>query len=272
MVLRPDQERTASSRHAEILENWKGAAQANKAETTQRSLMGRNETKAKMEEARRGIRNALKTSASVDDSKADEALSEFYGTWDDDLEKDFDFSDMDTDDMEESIPNRPKGAEYFFDKDLDDFSDTIKELKEDERFSAKLTELSEKYGIPEREILMVGAKESSLMTNPAAKNMFQILATPAKEAGINIKKLNSSKNPVDQLNALEKYLDRWNYADYNGSVPLGLLIAAPSARDKDKDFVVYRKGSKELEANPKWAGEDGNATVGSIIKFYRGEV
>ena len=61
MVLRPDQERTASSRHAEILENWKGAAQANKAETTQRSLMGRSETKAKMEEARRGVRNALKT-------------------------------------------------------------------------------------------------------------------------------------------------------------------------------------------------------------------
>ena len=228
MVLRPDQERTASSRHAEILENWKGAAQANKAETTQRSLMGRSETKAKMEEARRGVRNALKTSASVDDSKADEALSEFYGTWDDDLEKDFDFSDMDKDYGEESIPNRPKGAEYFFDKDLEDFSETIKELKEDEKFSAKLASLSEKYGISEREI--------------------------------------------DQLNALEKYLDRWNYADYNGSVPLGLLIAAPSARNKDKDFIVYRKGSKELEANPKWAGEDGNATVESITKFYRGEV
>ena len=272
MSLPPDQEKIASSRHAEILENWKGAAQANKAETTQRSLMGRQETKEKMEEARRGVRNALKTSASVDDSKADKALSEFYGNWDDDLEKDFDFSDMDTDDMEESIPNRPKGAEYFFDKDLEGFSDTIKELKENERFSAKLTELSEKYGISEREILMVGAKESSLMTNPAAKNMFQILAAPAKEAGIDLKKLNKSKNPVDQLNALEKYLDRWNYADYNGSVPLGLLIAAPSARDKDKDFVVYREGSKELEANPKWAGEDGNATVESIIKFYRGEV
>ena len=272
MSLPPDQEKIASSRHAEILENWKGAAQANKAETTQRSLMGRQETKEKMEEARRGVRNSLKTSSSVDDSKTDEALSEFYGTWDDDLEKDFDFSDMDTDDMEESIPNRPKGAEYFFDKDLDDFSETIKELKENENFSAKLASLSEKYGISEREILMVGAKESSLMTNPAAKNMFQILATPAKEAGIDLKKLNKSKNPVDQLNALEKYLDRWDYAEYNGSVPLGLLIAAPSARDKDKDFVVYREGSKELEANPKWAGEDGNATVGSIIKFYRGEV
>tara|TARA_R100000329_G_scaffold11055_1_gene12225 strand:+ start:262 stop:1080 length:819 start_codon:yes stop_codon:yes gene_type:complete len=272
MSLDPDKEPQAASIHAERIADWKGVAQANKAETIQRSLMGRLETKEKMEEARRGVRNSLKTSSSVDDSKTDEALSEFYGTWDDILEKEFDYSDMDTDDMEESIPNRPKGAEYFFDKDLEGFSDTIKELKENERFSAKLTELSEKYGISEREILMVGAKESSLMTNPAAKNMFQILAAPAKEAGIDLKKLNKSKNPVDQLNALEKYLDRWNYADYNGSVPLGLLIAAPSARDKDKDFVVYREGSKELEANPKWAGEDGNATVGSIIKFYRGEV
>ena len=272
MSLDPDKEPKAASRHIEVLENWKGETQAKAAEIKQRSFMNRRETAQKMEEAMKGVGNALKTSASVDDSKMDKALSEFYGTWDDILEKEFDYSDMDTDDMEESIPNRPKGAEYFFDKDLEGFSDTIKELKENERFSAKLTELSEKYGISEREILMVGAKESSLMTNPAAKNMFQILATPAKEAGIDLKKLNKSKNPVDQLNALEKYLDRWNYADYNGSVPLGLLIAAPSARDKDKDFVVYREGSKELEANPKWAGEDGNATVGSIIKFYRGEV
>jgi len=179
--------------------------------------------------------------------------------------------DMDVDYGEESIPNRPAGAEYFTDPDLESFSDTIKELKEDKRFSSKLAKLSTKYNIPEREILMVGVKESSLMTNPRAKNMFQILAIPAKEAGINLNKLNSSKNPVDQLNALEKYLDRWDYANFKGSIPLGLLIAAPSARNEGKDFVVYEQGSKELEANPKWAGPDGDATVGSITKFYRGD-
>ena len=271
MSLDRDQERKAASIHAERIADWKGAAQANKAESIQQGLMYSEKVKKQAEVARQGIRNSLRRSASVDDTDSDAAVSDFLGSWDSIIEEEFDYSDMDTDDMEESIPNRPKGAEYFFDKDLEGFSDTIKELKENERFSAKLTELSEKYGISEREILMVGAKESSLMTNPAAKNMFQILAAPAKEAGINLKKLNSSKNPVDQLNALEKYLDRWNYADYNGSVPLGLLIAAPSARDKDKNFVVYKKGSKELNANPKWAGEDGNATVESITKFYRGE-
>jgi len=271
MSLRPDQERPASSIHAQRIADWKGETQAKAVENNQQALMGRQETKAKMQEAMRGVENSLKKSSSVDDSKMDKSMSEFYGTWDDILEKEFDYSDMDEDYGEESIPNRPVGSEYFTDSDLVDFSDTIKELKENEKFSTKLAALSEKYGISEREILMVGAKESSLMTNPAAKNMFQILATPAKEAGIDLKKLNNSNNPVDQLNALEKYLDRWNYAEYNGSVPLGLLIAAPSARDKDKDFVVYKEGSKALEGNPKWAGEDGNATVESITKFYRGD-
>lgn len=265
-----DLERKAASIHAERIANWKGVAESNRAELTQQGLMDRG-TKEKAEAARQRIKTTLRRTASADDAEADMALSQFLGEWDAIIEEEFDYSDMDTDDLEESIPNRPKGAEYFFDKGLEDFSDTIVKLKENERFSSKLTELSEKYNIPEREILMVGAKESSLMTNPAAKNMFQILATPAKEAGIDLKKLNSSKNPVDQLNALEKYLDRWNYADYNGSVPLGLLIAAPSARDKDKNFVVYKKGSKELNANPKWAGEDGNATVASIIKYYKGD-
>ena len=271
MSLPPDKEPPAASIHAQRIADWKGETQAKAVEINNRSLMGRQETKAKMQEAMRGVENSLKKSSSVDDSKMDKAMSEFYGTWDDILEKEFDYSDMDKDYGEESIPNRPVGSEYFTDSDLVDFSDTIKELKENEKFSAKLAELSEKYNISEREIFMVGAKESSLMTNPAAKNMFQILAIPAKEAGIDLKKLNKSNNPVDQLNALEKYLDRWDYAEYNGSVPLGLLIAAPSARDKDKDFVVYKEGSKALEGNPKWAGEDGNATVESITNFYRGK-
>jgi len=266
-----DQERKSASIHAQRLQNWKGVAESNRADSATQGFMRREETKEKAETARQRIKNLTVRTASTDDAEADMNLSRFLGEWDDIIEEEFDYSDMDKDIPEESIPNRPKGAKYFFDKDLDDFSDTIKELKEDEKFSVKLAALSEKYGISEREILMVGAKESSLMTNPAAKNMFQILATPAKEAGIDLKKLNNSKNPVDQLNALEKYLDRWNYAEYNGSVPLGLVIAAPSARDKDKDFVVYKKGSRALAGNPKWAGEDGNATVESITKFYRGD-
>jgi len=39
--------------------------------------------------------------------------------------------DMDVDYGEESIPNRPAGSEYFTDPELEDFSGTIKELKED---------------------------------------------------------------------------------------------------------------------------------------------
>ncbi len=151
---------------------------------------------------------------------------------------------------------------------LGDFTGTIDILKKNTEFTTKLSTIAEKYDITEREILRVAAKESSLLTDPKAKNMFEILGTPANEAGIDLDKLNASTNPVDHLDALEKYLDRWNY---DGKASLGLLIAAPAARNASSDYIVYKKGSAELEANPKWAGPDGNATVESINKFYRGE-
>ena len=151
---------------------------------------------------------------------------------------------------------------------LGDFTGTIEILQKNTEFTTKLSTIAEKYGITEREILRVAARESSLLTDPDAKNMFEILGTPAEEAGIDLDKLNASTNPVDHLNALEKYLDRW---DYDGKASLGLLIAAPAARNASSDYVVYEKGSAELKANPKWAGPDGNATVESINKFYRGE-
>ena len=151
---------------------------------------------------------------------------------------------------------------------LSDFTGTIEILQKNTEFTNKLSTLSEKYGITEREILRVAAKESSLLTNPKAKNMFQILGVPADEAGIDLEKLNNSTNPVDHLNALEKYLDRWNFADYKGSVSLGLVIAAPGARNASSDYVVYKKGSPQLNANPDWAGPSGDATVESITNFY----
>lgn len=151
---------------------------------------------------------------------------------------------------------------------LGDFTGTIDILQKNTEFTTKLSTIAEKYDITEREILRVAARESSLLTDPKAKNMFEILGTPANEAGIDLDKLNASTNPVDHLDALEKYLDRWNY---DGKASLGLLIAAPAARNASSDYIVYKKGSAELKANPKWAGPDGNATVESINKFYRGE-
>ena len=154
---------------------------------------------------------------------------------------------------------------------LGNFTDTIDALQKNTEFTTKLSTLSKKYGITEREILRVAAKESSLLTNPKAKNMFQILGVPADEAGIDLEKLNNSTNPVDHLNALEKYLDRWDFADYKGSVSLGLVIAAPGARNASSDYVVYKKGSPQLNANPDWAGPSGDATVESITNFYEVE-
>lgn len=150
------------------------------------------------------------------------------------------------------------------------FQNTISILKDDTEFMTQLSSMTEKYpGLTEREIFMVAAKESGVGTNMGkAGNMFQILGTPAKEAGIDLKKLNASDNMTDHLKALEKYLDRWGY---DGEAPLGLVIAAPGFRDSSPDTVVYEAGSKEAKANPGWLDSSGNATVASITEFYRGQ-
>ena len=153
---------------------------------------------------------------------------------------------------------------------LGPFQNTISILKDDTAFMTQLSSMTEKYpGLTEREIFMVAAKESGVGTNMGkAGNMFQILGTPAKEAGIDLKKLNASDNMTDHLKALEKYLDRWGY---DGKAPLGLVIAAPGFRNSSPDTVVYEAGSKEAKANPGWLDSSGNATVASITEFYRGQ-
>jgi hypothetical protein len=167
------------------------------------------------------------------------------------------------------VDSTPPGS-YADDAELGAYSNTIAILQDNTEFMTQLASITEKYpGLTEREIFLVAAKESSVGTNMgSAGNMFQILGTPAQEAGIDLKKLNKSSNMTDHLKALEMYLDRW---DYDGSAPLGLLIAAPGYRDAAPDAVVYEKGSKELKKNPGWAGADGNATVASITEFYRGQ-
>lgn len=157
---------------------------------------------------------------------------------------------------------------------LEPFQNTISILKDDAEFMTQLSSMTEKYpGLTEREIFMVAAKESSLLTNPEADNMFEIKPVAADDMNkegfaIDLKKLNASKNPTDHLKALEKYLDRWGY---DGEAPLGLVIAAPGFRNSSPDTVVYEAGSKEAKANPGWLDSSGNATVASITEFYRGQ-
>jgi len=169
------------------------------------------------------------------------------------------------------VDSTPPGS-YTDDAELGAYSNTIAILQDDTEFMTQLTSMTEKYpGLTEREIFLVAAKESSVGTDMgSAGNMFQILGTPAQEAGIDLKKLNKSGNMTDHLKALEKYLDRW---DYDGSAPLGLLVAAPGYRDAAPDTVVYSKeeDSDILEKNSGWVGADGNATVASITAFYRGQ-
>lgn len=160
-------------------------------------------------------------------------------------------------------------ANYKQDENLAPYADTISILQDNSEFMTQIGKMTEKYpGLTEREIFMVAAKESSVGTDMGRLgNMFQIMGDPAREAGIDLQKLNKSDNMTDHLKALEKYLDRW---DYDGKVPLGLVIAAPGKRNSDPSTVVYPKGSDEALANEGWQDANGDVTVGSIIKFYRG--
>lgn len=170
--------------------------------------------------------------------------------------------------------SEPISGAYSEDSTLAPFANTISILQDDTEFMSQLNSMTEKYpGLTEREIFMVASKESSLLTNPKADNMFEIKPVAANDMrkqgyGIDLKKLNASNNPTDHLKALEKYLDRW---EYDGKAPLGLVIAAPGFRNASPDTVVYKAGSDEAKANPGWLDSNGNATVASITKFYRGK-
>jgi len=169
-------------------------------------------------------------------------------------------------------------SSYEEDPVLKPYSTEISNLKSNDRFTTKLSEMLEKYpGTTEREFLVALAKESSMGKNMGSLgNAFQIqekvevggeFVPNEKAEGINFEALKNSTDLADHLEAFDTYLSNWGY---DGSATIGLMLAAPGFRNASPDTVVYEKGSSKLEANPGWAGPDGNATVASITEFYRG--
>ena len=69
----------------------------------------------------------------------------------------------------------------------------------------------------------------------------------------------------EQLDLYSKYLTRWGY---DGKMSLGVLQAAPAKRKvKNKDQVIFKKGSKAWNQNPGWRGPE-SITPNSIDKYY----
>lgn len=171
-----------------------------------------------------------------------------------------------------------ESGNYEEDPILDSYSTEISNLKSNNKFMDKLSEMLEKYpGTTEREFLVALARESSMGKNMGRLgNAFQIqekvevggeFVPNEKAQGIDFEALKNSTDLADHLEAFDTYLSNWGY---DGSATIGLMLAAPGFRNASPDTVVYEKGSSKLIANPGWAGPDGNATVASITEFYRG--
>ena len=130
------------------------------------------------------------------------------------------------------------------------------------------------YGVDPIELQGIIAGESS--GNPQAQNkktkasgLFQFTPTVAKELGTSVDDI-LKMSPQDQSELYLKYLKRW---DWKPGVPLGLMQAAPSLAKtwdkRNKEDVVYKKGSPAWKANPGWRPESGgDITVSSIENYY----
>lgn len=142
------------------------------------------------------------------------------------------------------------------------------ELLADEKFSAKLSEMKEKYNLSEGELFRLIKGESGFnlrATNKSgAAGLFQFMPSVAKELGTTREEI-LSMDAGDQLELYDKYLDRWGY---DGRNSLSILHAAPAYANASPDTVVYEKGTAAWEQNPGWRGEDGRITVASINDYY----
>lgn len=161
----------------------------------------------------------------------------------------------------------------------------------DENFVDSIENLAEKYGITEEEIysIIVGeaAPEDKVNWNPSAVTSLGY-KTPfhmGRQAIQDINKYTDATydydtiqnlTPSEQVALYDKYLERW---DYDGSVPLALMQAAPGLskafKNKPDSTVVYAKDSSKKafrdawHANPGWrTSKDGPITLGSLKAFY----
>lgn len=147
----------------------------------------------------------------------------------------------------------------------------------DENFKDSVANLAKKYNITTREIYEMIDGESNwdpTVTNELGyKGLAQIGKVPAQEAGIDYENL-TSMTPSEQIKEYDKYLARW---DYDGSVPLAVMQAAPgkakSLKGKSDSSVVYPVDTdpdSPWSNNPGWrSSSTGPITLGSLKNYYR---
>tara|TARA_R110001592_G_scaffold159721_1_gene391379 strand:- start:5712 stop:6605 length:894 start_codon:yes stop_codon:yes gene_type:complete len=144
----------------------------------------------------------------------------------------------------------------------------------DTEFPEAVTDLAEKYDIPERTVYSVIYGENrnfkhNVTNSSGYKGLFQIGKSAAKDAGIDYNNI-TKMSPTEQIAAYDDYLTFWKY---DNTIPLGIMQAAPGLakdlKDKSNDTVIYKVGSAAWKKNKNWRSKDnGDITKGSIINYY----
>jgi hypothetical protein len=146
---------------------------------------------------------------------------------------------------------------------------------------AKVNSMAEKYGISANDFYRIFQGESAMDTTAQSKStkavgLPQFMPLQFEKDGV-FDKLNKDitkedvlkMSDVEQLGLYEEYLDYW---DYDGSVPLAILQAAPGKIDKIKqnpDTVLYKKNSAAWDKNPGWRSDgDGDITGRSVMEYF----
>jgi hypothetical protein len=145
---------------------------------------------------------------------------------------------------------------------------------------AKVEAISEKHGFSPSDLMAVFDLETANTLDPAIKNptssgsgLIQFMEATAKDFNTTTKDIRAM-DVISQLGLVEQYYDKYHKF---GDHPYDIVVGSASGSKEDSD-ILYKKGSKNAEANPTWQNENGdvtkesarNATKNFYVKDYEG--
>ena len=153
------------------------------------------------------------------------------------------------------------------------------EVARDTEFHQGVGSLSQKYGFDTSDFWGLFSVETGGSFSPSQKaygnassatGLIQFLESTAESLGTTTEKL-AGMTRAEQLQYVDKYLSQWETKLKKSNDPLDLYLAvlAPVGIGKADDYKVFKKGTKQYEAN-KSIDKDGNGfiTKGEIRKRY----
>lgn len=140
----------------------------------------------------------------------------------------------------------------------DDFT-LPSQVEDDGEFLGKLSDVAEKLGTTDENLLAIIAFETGNTFDPAQKNfaggsatgLIQFMPTTAKSLGTTTEEL-ASMSRAEQLDFVEKYLSQWKRKldkTDKSIADLYMAVLWPRAIDKGDDYILWRKGTRAYEDN-----------------------